>query len=69
MVSCLQITPEKDGNKLPAQAQDECTPVQQTPKTKRTRNSTRLKKVDSPLGKNVSLTGQWFDTTLSYFIS
>lgn len=43
------ITPEKDGNKLPAQAQDECTPVQQTPKTKRTRNSTRLKKVDSPL--------------------
>ena len=54
MVCYFQITPEKDGNKLSTQAQDECTPVQQKPKTKRTRKSTRIKKVDSPLGKNVT---------------
>ena len=52
----MQSTPQKDGIKHSAQAQDECTPVHQKPKTKRTKKSTRIKKVDSPLGKNVFLT-------------
>ncbi|KAG0606751.1 hypothetical protein M758_9G164300 [Ceratodon purpureus] len=43
------ITPGSDEDKLSGQPQDECTPVQQKPKTKRTRKSTRIKKVDSPL--------------------
>ena len=56
MIYYLQITPGSDEDKLSGQPQDECTPVQQKPKTKRTRKSTRIKKVDSPLGKNAVLT-------------
>lgn len=54
MDCCLQITPGKDENKSLPQAQDECTPVQKQTKTKRSRKSTKTKKVDSPLGKIVT---------------
>lgn len=47
----LQITPEKEADNSLPQAQDECTPVQKQTKAKRSRKSTRTKKVDSPLGK------------------
>jgi len=63
MVCHLQITPGNDANKFVSQSQDECTPVRKQSKTKPPRKSTKTKKVDSPLGKIVASTGQWFRQT------